>query len=115
MKLTELNHQKRIEEWYLALGGKKGPPPLDEHDARGADYSRLIGLLIEAVKTQPREIRQQRSEIASTRREIRREQALLGRKERPCRTSRPKSVPRQSLHQVKAQLAAGQPTLVAAR
>jgi hypothetical protein len=36
MKLTELNHQKRIEEWYVALGGKKGPPALEENE-RAAD------------------------------------------------------------------------------
>jgi len=32
MKLTQLNHEKRIEEWYQALGGKKGTPTLDEHE-----------------------------------------------------------------------------------
>ena len=36
MKLTELNHQKRIEEWYVALGGKKVPPALEENE-RAAD------------------------------------------------------------------------------
>jgi hypothetical protein len=36
MKLTELNHQKRIEEWYLALGGKKSPTALDGQE-RAAD------------------------------------------------------------------------------
>ncbi len=32
LKLTELNHQKRIEEWYKALGGKPVHPRLEEHE-----------------------------------------------------------------------------------
>jgi len=31
-KLTENNHRGRIEEWYLSLGGKKGPPTLTERE-----------------------------------------------------------------------------------
>jgi len=32
LKLTQLNHQKRIEEWYKALGGKPVHPRLEEHE-----------------------------------------------------------------------------------
>ena len=55
-------------------------------DARGVDYSRLTALLIEAAKQQQREIRALKSELRQT---------------------------RQSLQQVKAQLAASGSTLVA--
>jgi hypothetical protein len=57
-------------------------------DARGVDYSRLTALLIEAVKQQQREIRDLKSELRTT---------------------------RQTLQKVKAQVAAIQPTLVAAK
>lgn len=30
LKLTELNHQKRINEWYTALGGTPAHPKLEE-------------------------------------------------------------------------------------
>ena len=32
MKLTELNHQKRINEWYTALGGTPAHPKLEERE-----------------------------------------------------------------------------------
>ncbi len=32
MKLTELNHQKRIEEWYLALGGTMVHPQIEDRE-----------------------------------------------------------------------------------
>jgi hypothetical protein len=46
-------------------------------DAAGVDYSRLTALLIEAVKEQQTQIKQERAEIAKTRIELRRAQALL--------------------------------------
>jgi len=46
-------------------------------DAAGVDYSRLTALLIEAVKEQQKQIQQERGEIAKTRLELRRAQALL--------------------------------------
>jgi hypothetical protein len=46
-------------------------------DAAGVDYSRLTALLIEAVKEQQTQIQQERAEIAKTRIELRRAQALL--------------------------------------
>ena len=57
-------------------------------DARGVDYSRLTALLIEAVKQQQQEIRDLKSELRVT---------------------------RQSLRKVKAQVAATQPAVVAAK
>jgi trimeric autotransporter adhesin len=57
-------------------------------DARGVDYSRLTALLIEAVKEQQKEIRDLKSEL---------------------------SVTRQTLQEVKVQLAADHPTLVAVK
>ncbi len=32
MKLTELNHQKRIEEWFLSLGGVAAHPQMEERE-----------------------------------------------------------------------------------
>lgn len=57
-------------------------------DARAVDYSRLTALLIEAVKQQQREIRDLKSELRAT---------------------------RQTLQQVKAQVAAAQPALIATK
>ncbi len=54
MKLTELNHQKRIEEWYLALGGKKGPltPLAVDEQERAADtrVPKMVGSLGDFLK-----------------------------------------------------------------
>ena len=51
MKLTELNHEKRIEEWYLALGGKKGTPTLDEHEkAADGRAPKVAGVLGDFLK-----------------------------------------------------------------
>ena len=33
LKLTELNHRKRIEEWYLSLGSKRMPSALSDREA----------------------------------------------------------------------------------
>jgi len=32
LRLTEVNHRKRVEEWYLALGGGKSPNPMTERE-----------------------------------------------------------------------------------
>ncbi len=32
LMLTEVNHRGRIEEWYAALGGRKGPAAMDERE-----------------------------------------------------------------------------------
>src|SRR4029077_6301075 len=78
-------------------------------DARGVDYSRLTALLIEATK-------EQQEELAKALRQIKQQQNLL----------RPQSVAmrnlkaevretRETLRKVKAQVAAAQPALVAAK
>ncbi len=36
LKLTELNHRKRIDEWYQALGGTKSPAGLSEKEKAAA-------------------------------------------------------------------------------
>jgi hypothetical protein len=46
LRLTEVNHRQRIEEWYTALGGKKSPPTLDEREkALAAKVLRRVGTL----------------------------------------------------------------------
>jgi len=46
LRLTEVNHRQRIEEWYTALGGKKSPATLDEHEkALAAKVPRRVGAL----------------------------------------------------------------------
>jgi hypothetical protein len=48
LRLTEVNHRQRIEEWYTALGGKKSPATLDEHEkALAAKVPRRVGALSE--------------------------------------------------------------------
>jgi Chaperone of endosialidase len=96
-------------------------------DANGVDYSRLTALLIEATKQQQREIRQEHTELASARDELRREKALrTAAEQREAQTlARMQSVvanlkaqvqsEHAALAQLKAQVAAGPPTLVAAR
>jgi hypothetical protein len=44
LMLTELNHKKRIEEWYLALGGKRAPlVPSEREAALAAKTPRNLG------------------------------------------------------------------------
>jgi len=44
LMLTEVNHKKRIEEWYLALGGKRTPPvPTEREAALAAKVPRNLG------------------------------------------------------------------------
>jgi len=46
LRLTEVNHRQRIEEWYTALGGKKSPPTMDEREkALAAKVPRRVGAL----------------------------------------------------------------------
>ena len=46
LRLTEVNHRQRIEEWYTALGGKKSPPTMDEREkALAARVPRRVGAL----------------------------------------------------------------------
>ncbi len=46
LRLTEVNHRQRIEEWHAALGGKKSPPTLDEREkALAAKVPRRLGML----------------------------------------------------------------------
>jgi hypothetical protein len=71
-------------------------------DARGVDYSRLTALLIEATKEQQREIQQQQAVLRAQAAAIRDLKSEL-------RTTR------QLLQKVKAQVAAAQPRLVAAK
>jgi len=37
LKLTQLNHQKRIDEWYKALGGRPSHPALEDREKPLAD------------------------------------------------------------------------------
>jgi hypothetical protein len=46
LRLTEVSHRQRIEEWYAALGGKKSPPTPDEREkALAAKVPRRLGTL----------------------------------------------------------------------
>jgi peptidase M28-like protein len=51
MKLTEVNHRRRIEEWYRALGGTKAPAALGEKERAAASrVPRNVGTLGEYLK-----------------------------------------------------------------
>ncbi len=51
LKLTEVNHRQRLEEWYLALGGKKSPPILSEREkALAARVPRVVHSLGEFLR-----------------------------------------------------------------
>jgi hypothetical protein len=71
-------------------------------DARGVDYSRLTALLIEATKEQQQEIQHQQAVLRAQAAAIRDLKSEL-------------RATRQTLHKVKAQIAAAQPTLVATK
>jgi DNA-directed RNA polymerase specialized sigma54-like protein len=71
-------------------------------DARGVDYSRLTALLIEATKEQQQEIHHQQAVLRAQAAAIRDLKSEL-------------RATRQTLHKVKAQIAAAQPTLVATK
>jgi len=50
-RLTEVNHRRRIEEWYAALGGQKSPPTLDEREkALAGKVPRRLGTLGEYLR-----------------------------------------------------------------
>jgi hypothetical protein len=85
-------------------------------DARGVDYSRLTALLIEATKEQQGAFRQQQAELAKALRQIRQQQSLLRTQNSAMRSLQAEvRETRESLRKVKAQVAAAQPTLVAAK
>jgi trimeric autotransporter adhesin len=71
-------------------------------DAQSVDYSRLTALLIEATKEQQREYRKQQAELAKALRRIRGLAAEV-------------RETRETLRKVKAEVAAAQPTMVAAK
>ena len=78
-------------------------------DARGVDYSRLTALLIEATKEQQRE-------LAKALRQIRQQQGLLRAQSSAVRSLEAEvRQDREALRKVKAQVAAAQPMLVAAK
>jgi hypothetical protein len=55
LKLTELNHRKRVEEWYLSLGGKKMAPVLSESEAALATkVPRNVGSVGEYLRAKSR-------------------------------------------------------------
>jgi hypothetical protein len=85
-------------------------------DARGVDYSRLTALLIEAVKEQQREFRQEQAELAKALLQIRQQQSLLRVQTSAMRSLKAEArETRETLRKVKAQVAAAQPALVAAK
>jgi len=44
LRLTELNHRRRIEEWYVSLGGKKAPAVLSEREKTlAAKIPKVVG------------------------------------------------------------------------
>ncbi len=85
-------------------------------DARGVDYSRLTALLIEATKQQQREFRQQGAELAKALFQIKQQQNLLRSQSAAMRSLKAEvRETRENLRTVKAQIAAAQPALVAAK
>ena len=85
-------------------------------DARGVDYSRLTALLIEATKEQQQEFRHQQAELAKALRQIRQQQSLLRAQSSAMRNLAAEvHEAREALQKVKAQVAAAQPMLVAAK
>jgi hypothetical protein len=85
-------------------------------DAQGVDYSRLTALLIEATKEQQRQIRREQGELAKALRQIKQQQSLL-RAQSSTMQSLQAEVrdTRESLRQVKAQMATAVPALVATK
>ena len=78
-------------------------------DARGVDYSRLTALLIEATK-------EQQQELAKALRQIKQQQTLLRAQSVAMRNLKAEvRETRETLRKVKAQVAAAQPALVAAK
>jgi hypothetical protein len=78
-------------------------------DARGVDYSRLTALLIEATK-------EQQQELAKALRQIKQQQSLLRAQAAAIHSLRAEArETRETLRKVKAQVAAPQPALVAAK
>jgi hypothetical protein len=87
-------------------------------DARGVDYSRLTALLIEAIKEQQAEFRQQQAELAKALRQIKQQQTLLRVQTSAMRRLEAKAEvheSRETVRKVKAQVAASRLTVVAAK
>jgi hypothetical protein len=85
-------------------------------DARGVDYSRLTALLIEATKEQQKEFRQQQAELAKALHQIKQQQSLLRAQSTAMRGLEAQvREDRETLRQAKAQVAASQLTVVAAK
>jgi len=85
-------------------------------DARSVDYSRLTALLIEATKEQQIAFCKEQAELAKALRQIRQQQSLLRAQSSGMRSLQAEvRETRESLLKVKAQVAATQPTLVAAK
>jgi hypothetical protein len=85
-------------------------------DARGVDYSRLTALLIEATKEQQRQFRQEQAVLAKALRQIKRQQSQLRAQNAALRTLQSEvRETRESLRKVKAQVAASELTVVAAK
>ncbi|MGD0513784.1 MAG: tail fiber domain-containing protein [Terriglobales bacterium] len=85
-------------------------------DARSVDYSRLTALLIEATKEQQIAFCKEQAELAKALRQIRQQQSLLRAQSSGMRSLQAEvRETRESLLKVKAQVAATQPMLVAAK
>ncbi|MBZ5515852.1 MAG: M28 family peptidase [Acidobacteriia bacterium] len=55
LKLTELNHRKRVEEWYQSLGGTKAPAALSERETPlAAKVPRNVGTTGEYLRAKVR-------------------------------------------------------------
>jgi hypothetical protein len=85
-------------------------------DARGVDYGRLTALLIEGAKEQQRELRQQQAELNEALRQVKRQQSLLRGQTSAMRSLEAEvHEARETLRKVKTQVAASEPTAVAAK
>jgi len=55
LRLTEVNHRQRLEEWYVSLGGKKAPAALTEREkALAAKVPRNLGAPGEYLRAKDR-------------------------------------------------------------
>jgi hypothetical protein len=88
----------------------------DGKDAQSVDYSRLTALLIEATKEQQQEIQQEQAHLAKALRQIKQQQNLLQAQAAAMQSLKAEArKTRETLRIVKAQVAAAQLTLVAAK
>jgi hypothetical protein len=85
-------------------------------DAQSVDYSRLTALLIEATKEQQRQIQQGQAQLAKALRQIKQQQSLLRAQAADMQSLKAEvREGRETLRKVKAQVAASQLTMVAAK